>query len=128
VLEERLRAAGRDPSALWRSPDDWGDVGPELDRWIEQTAESLAAAIVSATSVIDFEAAIVDGAFPPEVRARIVEGTREMVAGFDRQGLSPIAIREGTVGSGARAIGGACLPLLASFTRDREVLFKEPVV
>jgi hypothetical protein len=44
---------------------------------------------------------------------------------FDRQGLSPVVAVEGTVGSGARAIGGACLPLLASFARDREVLFKE---
>ena len=36
-----------------------------------------------------------------------------------------LAIDEGTIGSGARAIGGACLPLLANFARDREVLFKE---
>jgi hypothetical protein len=34
-------------------------------------------------------------------------------------------VREGGVGSGARAVGGACLPLLANFSRDREVLFKE---
>jgi hypothetical protein len=40
-------------------------------------------------------------------------------------GLSPLTIIEGTVGSRARAIGGACLPLLANFARDREVLFKE---
>ena len=37
----------------------------------------------------------------------------------------PVEIVEGSVGSGARAIGGACLPLLANFARDREVLFKE---
>ena len=42
------------------------------------------------------------------------------------QGLPPVAIVEGTIGSSARAIGGACLPLLAKFMRDREVLFREP--
>lgn len=125
VLEKHMIAAGRDPSVLSRSPDDWGDVGPELDRWVAQAAESLAAATVAAISVIDFEAVIIEGAFPPEVRRRIVQATAEAIEKFDRQGLSPVAVVEGNVGTGARAIGGACLPLLANFTRDREVLFKE---
>ncbi len=125
VLEQQLVAAGRDPAVLWRSPDDWGDVGPELDRWIGKTAEGLAAAVVAAVSVIDFEAVIIDGAFPAEVRRRIVEESAAAIATFDRQGLSPVSVLEGTIGSGARAIGGACLPMLASFTRDRELLFKE---
>ena len=75
--------------------------------------------------MIDFEAVVIDGAFPPEVRRRIVAETAAAIEGFDRQGLSPVSIVEGTIGSGARAIGGACLPLLANFTRDRELLFKE---
>ncbi|HZP19648.1 MAG TPA: ROK family transcriptional regulator [Bauldia sp.] len=125
VLEQMLRKADRDPSVLWRSPDDWGEVGPELDQWIGQSAAGLAAATVAAISVIDFESVIIDGAFPTAVRRRLVEATAAAMAGFDLQGLSPVSIREGTIGSGARAIGGACLPLLASFTRDRELLFKE---
>ncbi len=125
VLEKKMIAAGRNPAVLSRSPDDWGDVGPELDDWIGETATSLAAATVAAISVIDFEAVIIDGALPAEVRHRIVTATAAAIETFDRQGLSPIAVREGTVGSGARAIGGACLPLLANFSRDREVLFKE---
>lgn len=125
VLEKQLLAAGRDPAVLWRSPDDWGDVGPELDSWIGQSAASLAAATVAAVSVIDFEAVIIDGAFPPKVRKRIVEATSTAMESFDRQGLSPVSVLEGAIGSGARAIGGACLPMLASFTRDRELLFKE---
>jgi predicted NBD/HSP70 family sugar kinase len=125
VLEQQLLAAGNDPAVLFSSPDDWGDVGPKLDRWIEGTAAGLAAASVAAVSVIDFEAVVIDGAFPPEVRKRIVEATAASIENFDRQGLSPVSIVEGTIGSGARAIGGACLPLIANFTRDRELLFKE---
>ena len=125
VLEHKLIAAGKDAAILWRSPDDWGLTGNSLDDWIEETSESLAFAIVAATSVIDFAAAIIDGAFPASVRSRIVARTRERVALLDHQGLSPVTIAEGTIGSGARAIGGACLPLLANFARDREVLFKE---
>lgn len=125
VLEHRLVAAGKDAAVLWRSPDDWDLTGESLDDWIGEAAESLAFAIVAATSVIDFAAAIIDGAFPAAVRSRIVQRTRERAALLDHQGLSPVTISEGAVGSGARAIGGACLPLLANFARDREVLFKE---
>ncbi len=125
LLASRLRAAGADASILWRSPDDWGDLGAPLDAWIEEAAAGIAFAIVAAISVVDFPATIIDGAFPAAVRQRIVTRVNARLADFDRQGLSPAIAIEGAMGSGARAIGGACLPLLASFARDREVLFKE---
>lgn len=125
LLANRLADAGRDPSPLWRSPDEWGDLGAALDGWIEEAAAGIAFAVVASASVIDFPAVIVDGALPAAVRSRIVERVNAEVDRFDRQGLSPISAYEGSIGSGARAIGGACLPLLANFARDREVLFKE---
>jgi predicted NBD/HSP70 family sugar kinase len=127
VLQNRLAAAGRDATVLWRSADDWGDLGEALETWIVEVADSLAFAVVAAISVIDFHAVVIDGAFPASVRTRIVAGVRERIADFDRQGLSPVEIAEGTIGSVARAIGGACLPLLANFARDRDVLFKATI-
>jgi predicted NBD/HSP70 family sugar kinase len=127
VLEKALLAAGKDPSSIWRSPDTWGGFGSEeVDEWIEVVATNIAGTIVAAAAVIDFEAAIVDGALPAAIRARIVERTRERVLDHDQQGLSPIVIHEGSIGADGRAVGGAALPLLANFARDREVLFKEP--
>ncbi|CAN5173759.1 ROK family transcriptional regulator [soil metagenome] len=128
LLANRLTAGGRDPSILWRSPDDWGDLGGPFDAWIDEVAASIAFAVVAAVSVIDFPAAIIDDAFPAEVRRRVVEHVNRRLNDFDRQGLSPTIAVEGSIGSGARAIGGACLPLLANFARDREVLFKEASV
>jgi predicted NBD/HSP70 family sugar kinase len=125
VLEKKLLAAGRDASRLWRSPREWEDFGPALEDWLEGVAASLALAIAAATAVLDFEAAIVDGAFPATIRAGLVERTAARLAALDRQGLSPVSVVEGTVGAGARAIGGACLPLLAKFGRDQEVLLKD---
>ena len=125
VLAERLEAAGTDPQVLWREPGVWGDLGQPLTDWIEQSAKSLAVAAVSAVSIIDFRTVVLDGAFPPQVRAALVEATRKALGAFDLQGLAPFDIAEGTIGFGAREIGGACLPLLANFTQDREVLFKE---
>jgi len=126
VLERKLVAEGRDASILWQSPDDWGgDLGPALDEWIEEVATSVAYSIVAAIAVIDVETVIIDGAFPVSVRRRIIEQTRVALARVNQQGLSPFRLVEGTIGNAARAMGGASLPLLANFTQDREVLFKD---
>ncbi|MET3924414.1 ROK family transcriptional regulator [Devosia sp. 2618] len=127
VLADRLKAAGIDPQVLWLDPANWGDLGAPLDDWIAATAKDLALAAVSAVSVIDFSTIVIDGAFPTSVRAAIVEATRAALSAFDLQGLAPFIIAEGTIGYGAREIGGASLPLLANFTQDREVLFKDNV-
>ena len=126
VLERKLIAAGRSADVLWQSPDDWGsDLGPALEEWIGEVSESLAFAIVAAIAVIDVETVIIDGAFPEAVRTSIVDRTREAMGRVNRQGLSPFRLIEGTIGNAARAMGGAAIPLLANFTQDREVLFKE---
>ena len=68
---------------------------------------------------------IIDGAFPTHVREAIIARTRETIARINRQGLSNFQLIPGSIGNAARAMGGASLPLLANFTQDREVLFKE---
>jgi predicted NBD/HSP70 family sugar kinase len=123
-LEQLIGNQGRDPSMLWTMPQDWGEIGQPLDVWIKDSGIHLAQAIVAAVSVVDFEAAIIDAACPPDVRKRLVEETRKQIAQLDQQGLSPFAIVEGTIGSDARAIGGASLPLLANFAVDREIFLR----
>ena len=123
-LEMRLLAAGSDPSVIWRSPDDWGDLGSVLDGWIDEASAAIAFATVSAISVIDFSAVVIDGAFPATIRHRIVSRTGNAIKQLDRQGLSPVELAEGTLGSNARAVGAASLPLLANFAPDSEILLK----
>ena len=126
VLERKLLAIGRSPAVLWQSPDDWGDdLGALLDEWIDEVAASLAISIVAAVAVIDVETVVIDGAFPEPVRARIIARTEAAISRTNRQGLSPFRLVAGSIGNAARAMGGAALPLLANFTQDREVLFKD---
>jgi predicted NBD/HSP70 family sugar kinase len=126
VLERKLVAQGRNADVLWQSPDDWGnDLGPALDEWIAEVAESLAYSLIAAVAVIDVETIIIDGAFPVHVREAIIGRTRDTIARVNRQGLSTFRLIPGSIGNAARAMGGASLPLLANFTQDREVLFKE---
>ncbi|MGN6469425.1 MAG: sugar kinase, partial [Rhizobiaceae bacterium] len=115
VLERALNRSGRDAAHLWTSPADWGDLGAALDEWIAAAAGALAHATLAASSVIDFEAAVVDGWMPLEVRARLVSSIRLEIAKLDAEGLRVPEIREGTVGHHARALGGASLPLSERF-------------
>ncbi|GGG15034.1 sugar kinase [Rhizobium wenxiniae] len=125
VLENMLRERGIDPQPLWYSADDWVDFGEPLELWIQATAAALAQAIVAAASIIDFGAAVIDGGFPGWVRKRIVDATIEAVARLDLRGVVIPDIIEGKVGSQARAIGGASLPIFARYLTDQSVLIKD---
>lgn len=125
VLENLLRDKGIDPKPLWYSADEWIDFGEPLDTWIQLTAAALAQAVVSSASIIDFNAAVIDGGFPAWVRERVVAATREAVGKLDLEGVVMPEIIEGTVGAQARAIGGASLPLFSRYLIDTNVLFKE---
>lgn len=126
VLENHLREHGIDPKPLWYSPDGWVDFGEPLETWIQDTAAALAQAVIAASSVIDFSAAVIDGGFPAWVRERIVAATRIALDKHDLQGVIMPEILEGEAGSQARTIGAASLPLFARYLLDQNVLFKEP--
>lgn len=124
VLENMLRERGIDPQPLWYSADEWVDFGEPLEVWIQATAAALAQAIVAAASIIDFGGVVIDGGFPAWVRKRIVTATLEAVARLDLRGVVIPDIIEGKVGSQARAIGGASLPIFARYLTDQSVLLK----
>jgi len=126
ILENMLKNEGKDPSILWHSPNDWNTVDSTLGVWIEQAATNVSFAIGSAISIIDFEAIVIDGAFPQAVRSAVVERIRERFSRMDLQGLAPVEIVEGAIGRDARVLGAASLPLLAGFARDRDLLFHTP--
>lgn len=119
LLERMLKAAGRDPSPLWNSPDEWSGFDPFAEEWVGSVSRGLAQAIVSSASIIDFEHVIIDGGVPVEIRDRIVAATRAELASFDLRGLVVPEILPGTVGHLARALGAASLPLFDKFLIDR---------
>ncbi|HWK65322.1 MAG TPA: ROK family transcriptional regulator [Rhizobiaceae bacterium] len=115
ILEGRLNARGLQAPQLWTSPEDWGDIGPELEGWIGDAGRALAYAIVAASSVIDFEAAMIDGWLPKSVRAGLVEAVQREITGIDVEGLRLPRVQEGSLGYNARALGAASLPLSDRF-------------
>jgi len=123
TLETKLLAKKKDISGLRIMEGDWSMYGKVLDGWIVDTGKHLSVAIASSCATIDFSAAVIDGAFPQDVRQRLVKSTNAGLANLDLKGITPPEIREGQIGDGARAIGGACLPLFSRYLLDQNVLF-----
>ena len=126
TLENRCREAGLDPYRLWLEEEAWRDFEPLVEAWLDEAAGHIAIALVAALSVIDLGTVVLDGAFPPFVRTRLRRKVETAVCAIDRQGLAPFDIVEGAIGGDARAMGGACLPILANFAIDSELFLKSP--
>jgi predicted NBD/HSP70 family sugar kinase len=124
TLEARYAAAGlatdawQDARALaepWRSA---------TMAWLAEAAEAVALAIDSAACLLDLDAVIVDGSFGRELLAALLAAVAPALDLYSWEGVSRPQVLAGTVGSDARAIGGAMLPLHAAFAPDRALFLK----
>jgi predicted NBD/HSP70 family sugar kinase len=119
ALARAMDAAGEDSSQLWENPDQWQVSEPLLQDWIDRAAQGLALATLSAASLLELEAVMIDGWMPPVIRARITEATRVALAKLDLSGITPLTVREGTVGPMARSLGAAAIPLSQRYLIDQ---------
>lgn len=124
VLERALADQGLSDNGIWEDPQHWPIPEAVLESWIESAAEGLARAIVAAASVVDAQAAIIDGWMPAEVRAALVARTATHLGALDVTGIDPPPPREGTIGCDARTLGAASLPLSERYLVDRNAFMK----
>lgn len=122
VLERRLRAASLPAETIYNPEADWSELGVHLDEWIVEAAHGIAHAVAAGAAIVDFEAAVIDGPFPPAVRARLLHETEVALGSLDLSGIEPPVIRSGGIGPIARALGGASLPLFDRYLVDPHVL------
>jgi predicted NBD/HSP70 family sugar kinase len=118
TLAQAMAAAGHDPERLWHDPCDWRLPPALLDAWVAEAGEALAAAVMSATGLLELEAVLFDGWLPAPVRAALTAAAAAAFARLDPAGISPPAFREGTVGPDARALGAAAVPLSLRYMID----------
>lgn len=124
ALEEKVMAAGVSGDAIWENHPSWSLPEPVLDDWLTSAADGLANAVISSACVIDFDCVFVDGWLPEAVRAELVRRIRSRLAELRVAGIDKPEIREGTIGSDARALGAASLPLSNRFLVDRNAFLK----
>jgi predicted NBD/HSP70 family sugar kinase len=123
-LESRFIAAGLDGRATSderaASPDYW----PHTQAWIAETAPPIAFAMLNSSCLLDLEGVILDGCFCSAVKEALIQAVVTSMQDFNWEGVVPPQVLAGTIGSDARALGGALLPLYANFAPDRDLFLK----
>lgn len=118
-LAGEIEAAGESADHLWEQPDHWQVPEYLLECWLTEATEGLASAILSATTLLELEAVLIDGWMPPAIRAEITARTAAALQRLDLSGITPPLVREGTVGAQARSLGAAAIPLSQRYLLDQ---------
>ncbi len=126
VLAEMMEAAGESSDHIWERPTGWTVSEPVLSNWMDIAAEGLAGAILSAAALLELEAVLIDGWMPAPVRAEITARTAAALHRRDLSGITPPAVREGTVGAQARSLGAAAIPLSQRYLIDQNAAARAP--
>jgi predicted NBD/HSP70 family sugar kinase len=118
-LSQAMDAAGEPSDQLWEKHEHWSVSPALLSAWIDQAAEGLAYATLSAATLLELEAVMIDGWIPTSVRAEMVSRTTAALHRLDLAGIDAPVIRAGSVGAEARALGAAAIPLAQRYLLDQ---------
>ncbi|MFK7836790.1 MAG: ROK family protein [Sulfitobacter sp.] len=119
TLETALANSGDQGSMVWETPESWDVPEGPLDTWLNDAAHGIAQAIVSAVCLIDVGQVLIDGWMPQNMRAELVRRIQIEVARISVAGVQKPEVTEGSIGSDARALGAASLPLSNRFLVER---------
>jgi predicted NBD/HSP70 family sugar kinase len=123
-LEQLYAGAGLDIGAVADARALQAPWLAHTQRWLREAGASIAMAIEGAACLLDLDGVIVDGSFSRELRSALVAAIGAAMDGYSWEGVAKPQLLPGTIGSDARAIGGALLPLYANFAPDRELFLK----
>lgn len=123
-LEALYREAGLDTGAAVDERALQPPWEPHTRRWLEQAAPAIAVAVHNAACLLDLEGIVVDGSFGRPLLGALMERLDVALEAYDWEGVVRPQLRAGTIGSDARALGGALLPLYANFAPDRDLFLK----
>jgi predicted NBD/HSP70 family sugar kinase len=123
-LERLYAQAGLDAAAASDSRALQAPWRAHTDAWLREASAAMALSINSAACLLDLDGVILDGSFSRELLAALVPAVGEALDRYSWEGVVRPRLLPGTIGSDARAIGGAMLPLYANFAPDRELFLK----
>lgn len=118
-LASSMEAAGQPSEHLWEQHLEWHVSRDILSDWLDEAAEGLAWAALTAATLLEIEAVLIDGWMPTWVRAELTARTQKALEAMDLSGITPPAIRQGTVGAEARSLGAAAIPLSQRYLIDQ---------
>jgi len=99
-----------------------GEPRKLLDEWMEDCAEALTHALVSAIAILDIGAIVLDSTLPEALMNRLVDQVRDGLGNRLAPELIAPKVLKGRLGASANVMGGAILPFYSNFVLDRTVL------
>jgi predicted NBD/HSP70 family sugar kinase len=117
-LDTQADARGQALEAPWREP---------TRQWLERAGAAVAQAINIAACLLDLEGVILDGSMSRDLLDALLQSTDQALPRYSWEGVARPVLLPGTIGSDARALGAALLPLYANFAPDRELFLKVAV-
>lgn len=118
-LADAMEAAGEPSGHLWEQHLEWRVSPAVLSAWMDEAAQGIAWAALSAATLLEIEAVMIDGWMPKTVRAELTRRTQIALAALDLSGITPPIVREGSVGAEARSLGAAAIPLSQRYLIDQ---------
>ena len=123
-LEDCYRDAGLDPAAAQDERALQAPWDAQTRRWLAQAAPAIALAVNHAACLLDLEGVILDGSTGRPLLSALLQQVEASLEAYNWEGVARPVLHAGTIGSDARALGGALLPLYANFAPDRDLFLK----
>ena len=123
-LEQRYQRAGLDPTAVADARALQSPWLSHTNSWLAEASAAVALVVNSAACLLDLDSVIVDGSFSRPLLAELLAALDAALERYSWEGVTRPQLLPGTIGSDARAIGGALLPLHANFAPDRGLFLK----
>jgi len=95
--------------------------GP-VDEWLDDCADALVVPLLSAASLMDAEAIVLDGDLPVSVMEDLLDRLATLLAAAAPEARRPPRLKRGMIGREAGALGASILPLHLNFSPNREML------
>jgi len=90
-------------------------------QWVNESSRAIALAINSAACLLDIDGVVIDGTFGRPLLESLLKAVDLAVGEYSWEGVERPAVLAGTIGSGARALGAAMLPIYAQYAPDRDL-------
>ena len=123
-LEQLFTASGLDEGAANDARALQAPWLTHTSAWLDDAARAIALAIVSATCLLDLEGVIIDGSIDRMLLEKLLAAVEKSLDYYSWEGVSGPIVLAGTIGSDARVMGAALLPLYANFGPDRDLFLK----
>jgi predicted NBD/HSP70 family sugar kinase len=90
-----------------------------IRHWLRDAAPAIAHAVQSTACVLDVNNIIVDGAISRELLDAVLRAVDRALDRHSWEGVARPTLQRGAIGSDARALGAALLPIYANYAPDR---------